>query len=87
MLTVNPENGRSDRVIIDTFKEKKSSITPTYRITVHKKTGKIIHWKTASKEIVTIRSPFGVYRIPVHPLDTKNAVLENRQASNLPNWV
>lgn len=84
MLTVNPENGRSDRVIIDTFEgEKKGSITPTYRITVHKKTGKIIHWKTASKEIVTIRSPFGVYRIPVHPLDTKNAVLENRQASNL----
>lgn len=84
MMTANPENGRCDQVIIDTFQGvNTNSIIPTYRMTVHKKTGKVIHWKTASKEIVTIRSPFGVYRIPVHPLDSKNAVLGNRQAFDL----
>lgn len=84
MLTVDPENGRCDRILIDTFiGSPADQKTPTYRIAVHKKTGKVIHWKTTSREIVTIRSPFGVYRIPVHPVDSKNAVLKNRQASDL----
>jgi pyruvate,water dikinase len=87
LFTANPITGKRNEVVINAAwglgeAIVSGAVTPD-TVTVQKDTGRILHWETAEKAVMTVQSEHGIHQAPVPEAQKKQAVLTKAQAAEL----